>query len=105
MTSVVALLSDVLQDLFPKQRQNSRGSTRSIGKAIKRNPRKTCPSSSRHGLDTLLTTKIIEVLCKCNKSLLVNRLRNYTALVRPNINIARVFLEFILESDSYILLI
>ncbi|KAH6774654.1 zinc finger RING family protein / BRCT domain-containing protein [Perilla frutescens var. hirtella] len=48
------------EDLFPTQMQNSHGSSKSTRKVIKRNPRNACPSSSRHGLDTLSTTRIIE---------------------------------------------
>ncbi|XP_057769893.1 uncharacterized protein LOC130989808 isoform X2 [Salvia miltiorrhiza] len=49
------------EDLFPKKRRNDHGSSRSIGKAIKRNSRKDCPSSSRRGLKKLSTTKNIEL--------------------------------------------
>ncbi|KAH6774652.1 hypothetical protein C2S51_013056 [Perilla frutescens var. frutescens] len=49
------------EDLFPTQMQNSHGSSKSTRKVIKRNPRNACPSSSRHGLDTLSTTRIIEL--------------------------------------------
>lgn len=58
----MALLSDVLQNLFTQPRQNIHCSNRSIGKAIKRNSRKDCPSSSRYRFETISGSKIMEVL-------------------------------------------
>ncbi|KAI3452141.1 hypothetical protein Pfo_008806 [Paulownia fortunei] len=49
------------ENLFPQLRQNSHCSNRSTRKAIKRNSRKDCPSSSGYCLETLSRPPIMEL--------------------------------------------